>query len=295
MTRSDAARKLRSTFLENLIDALRTLLETKHLYQSVHVKQRVTDDFAVVGEGPREVQHLVLSEHTRLVAGHWFAIETEEHLRPMALRERDPPGLYFRPPDLKVFCGRCDRREAFNLISGSDALGTDATVMESSGPSPKQLFILKYQCQSCKSTPEVFMVERNALKLTLAGRAPMEVVEVSQVIPEAVRHFYRGALLAQHVSQTLAGNFLLRTVIEQWARVITKSAGKLQEEMKADEVIDAYMDLLPSTFKDSFESMRALYSDLSADIHSARGSKDLFTRASQEIERHFEARRLHKL
>jgi hypothetical protein len=186
MTRSDAARKLRSTFLESLIGALRTLLETKHLYQSVHIKQRITDDFAVVGEGPREVQHLVLSEHTRLVAGRWFAIETDEHLRPMALRERDPPGLYFRPPDLKVFCGRCDRREAFNLISVSDALGTDATVMESSGPSPKQLFILKYQCQSCKSTPEVFMVERNALKLTLAGRAPMEVVEVSQVIPEAI-------------------------------------------------------------------------------------------------------------
>jgi hypothetical protein len=76
---------------------------------------------------------------------------------------------------------------------------------------------------------------------------------------------------------------------------MTAKGGKPQEEMKADEVIDAYMDLLPADFKNTFESMRALYGELSADIHSATGSGELFGKANRHIERHFDARRLFKL
>jgi hypothetical protein len=38
-----------------------------------------------------------------------------------------------------------------------------------------------------------------------------------------VKHFYRGAVVAHQSGQTLAGIFLLRTIIEQWARLAALS------------------------------------------------------------------------
>ena len=59
--------------------------------------------------------------------------------------------------------------------------------------------------------------------------------------------------------------------------------------------MDKYMESLPSDFKDRFASMRALYDDLSADIHSAIGFSELFDRAIAEITNHFDARRVYRL
>jgi adenylate kinase len=73
---------------------------------------------------------------------------------------------------------------------------------------------LSYQCQSCKGVPEVFLVRREHLKRTNAGRAPIEHVEVPKDIPKHVSRFFRGAIVAHQSGQTLAGIFLLQTLIE---------------------------------------------------------------------------------
>lgn len=83
---------------------------------------------------------------------------------------------------------------------------------------------------------------------------------------------------------------MLRTLIEQWAR----SQMGVQEE-RADELMDQYMSALPDDFRGRFASMRALYGDLSVDIHGAVGSASLFERAMQEIVEHFDARKLFRL
>jgi hypothetical protein len=105
-----------------------------------------------------------------------------------------------------------------------------------------------------------------------------------------VRGFYSGAVVAHQSGQTLAGLFLLRTLIEQFARASTGSKAE-----NADEVLDAYMGTLPGDFKDRFPSMRSLYGDLSVDLHAATGSAELFDRAKTEIAEHFETRRVFKL
>jgi hypothetical protein len=138
--------------------------------------------------------------------------------------------------------------------------------------------------------PEVFLIRRVGDKLTLCGRAPMEVAPAPKVIPKTIRHFYCGAVVAYQSGQTLAAIFMLRTVIEQWAR------SQLQKPPEqGDNLMDEYMGSLPKDFNDRFPSMRALYDDLSADMHGAVGSAELFVRAPEQIVEHFDARRIYKL
>ena len=96
--------------------------------------------------------------------------------------------------------------------------------------------------------------------------------------------------MAHQSGQTLAGLFLLRTLIEQWVRENTKHT-----DLEVDNVLDAYMNSLPADFKDRFPSLRDVYSKLSGDLHRATGSIDLFDETLKSIVEHFEARRLFKL
>lgn len=88
----------------------------------------------------------------------------------------------------------------------------------------------------------------------------------------------------------MAGIFLLRTLIEQWARIRTKG-----EERDADKVLQAYMATLPHDFRERFPSMPNVYGELSADLHTATGSAELFDKAVGEIDQHFDAPRLHRV
>ncbi len=116
----------------------------------------------------------------------------------------------------------------------------------------------------------------------------MEYVDIPADIPRQVHKFYRGALLAYQSGETLAGNFMLRTVIEQWARHAT---GK-ESSRDAEDIMESYMASLPEDFKRNFSSMRSLYGELSNDIHGAVGSLELFEGSIVKIIEHFEARRL---
>ncbi len=192
---------------------------------------------------------------------------------------------------MKLFCVTCGRVEAFNSVSTADVLRrvTHERPYQLPGGTV-QNFVLSYLCQSCKSVPEVFLIRRCGVKLTIAGRSPIEHVDLPKVIPKVIQGFVRAAVVAHQSGQTLAGVFLLRTAVEQWSRVAVGDAN-----LQADETLDKYMDMLPPDFNVRFPSLRALYADLSADMHSATGSTDLFDRACSEIVTHFEARRLFKL
>jgi hypothetical protein len=271
-------------FAVALADALAELLQEKHLYQSVRAPAPLTP----VIDG--------------VVQGVWYPDD------PHARGRMSPSSEYvvFVPPDVKLFCSRCDRVEAFNLVSASDFIndwrlyGNRRVDAENAAI---QVFCLAYLCQSCKGVPEVFLVRRESQRLTLSGRTPIEHVTVPGQIPKAVRGSYRGAVVAHQSGQTLAGNFMLRTLIEQWARENTKRARAKEEgrseptesRWRADDVLDVYARELPEDFKGRFGTLRETYSDLSADIHAATGSEDAFNKGVSEIHEHFEARRTFKL
>jgi hypothetical protein len=272
-------RSRQDAFQTNVVTVLGTLLQQKHLYQGLPV--RPTDTYLVKSENQANAEER-LPAVTQFIRNAWSV-------------DPPPPSGYVpvcfcRPPDIKLFCSACNRVEAYNLVFADDLFRRiEQGAFETKGETD-QLFLFAYKCQSCKGTPETFLIRRRGLRLRNEGRSPIEHVEVSTAIPKAVSRFVSGAVVAHQSGQTLAGLFLLRTFIEQWARLATGS-----QKQQPDQVIEEYMTMLPSDFRGRFPSMRSLYAELSADIHAARGSAELFDQARGQIDQHFDARRLFKL
>lgn len=263
--------------------ALRTLLEEKHLYQRVDV------DFDDLAESPPPVARERLAELfvencKSAIRGPWDLADNTGHYRKVGL---DKHGLRPQVPDVKLFCERCNRLEAFNALAAEDMLGRDRQ-------NPKyevdeqtvQVFALSFLCQSCKSVPEVILVRRDGARLTCSGRAPMEHTPVPDAIPKPVKRYYRDAVIAYQCGQTLPGLFMLRTVIEQWVR------SQRHIEERASDAIEAYRTSLPEDFRNWYPCLRKEYEDLSADLHAAIGSAELFRDAIRRIDLHFNARNL---
>jgi hypothetical protein len=286
----EAVIALHSAISTKIAEGLKDLFQNKHLYQNVKIELDELKELASPPGTDSLARFIEMAQPHVIpkISGPWFPIQTIQ-LNP-ALSANDP--ISFSTPDVKLFCKNCDRIEAFNSISTEDVLYPRTT--DYAGFRTKrgtvQVFAFSFLCQACKIAPEVFIVRREDLRLILCGRAPIEHIPVPDVIPKNIRKFYSGAILAYQSGQTLAGIFLLRTLIEQWAQ--SKST---QKGLQADQAIDAYMGTLPDDFKARFPSLRVLYGDLSTDIHTATGSSDLFEKASKQIDEHFEARRLFKL
>jgi len=282
----EAFQAWQTEFERRLANGVKELLEKRHLYQSVAIDMGDTLEMLKPRLHIAGDEYRLTTEVSTLRRSNWVAVDPAN---PKAMAAGERPML-FKIPDVKLFCESCDRTEAFNLVSAEGFLergDRDGTVF---GSTVVQVFAVSFLCQSCKRIPEVFLIRRGGEKLTLCGRAPMEVAHVPRVIPKGLHRFYGGAVIGHQSGQTLAGVFMLRTVIEQWARSQVKDPPN-----QADQLMDAYMATLPPDFNQRFPSMRTLYGDLSIDVHSATGSAELFERAAGAIIEHFEARRLFKL
>jgi hypothetical protein len=296
MTSDETTRQAATALSKNITDTLQVLLKTKHLYQSIStpLNSNMMKAFVSSNVGKFQTQQVetVLS---KLYSDAWYARET-----PL---EGDDPfygsptvanvKLAFNIPDVKLFCYKCDRIEPFNYLYGRNELENHSVYTGSTLTDKQpntQIFVFSFLCQSCKSIPEVFLVRRQGGKLTLCGRSPIEHVEQPRSIPKVVAHYYSDAVVAHQSGQTLAGVFLFRVLIEQWVQSQTE-----KKYLKVDQALDDYISGLPNDFKERFPSFRTLYEELSADIHSATGSAELFEKARKQILEHFEARRLFKL
>ena len=273
-------------FERSVVEALRQLMQSKHLYQSVLLRSPF---LATAGNKEAEATAKAHSPAlTAMVDGPWFLQRP-----PVAITVQRV--CVCKPPDLKLFCqnSSCERIEAYNLVYATELLKEFRDAGQEF-KSPKgeieQAFLFGYQCQSCKGTPEYFLIRRRGLRLTNEARSPIEHVAVPDFLPKSMRRFYVGAILAYQSGHALPGLFMLRTLIEQWARSVTESTHR-----EADRLMEEYMETLPPDFRDRFYSMRKLYEELSADLHGAVGSDPLFDQACAEINQHFDARRLYRL
>jgi hypothetical protein len=267
-----------------VIQAFKDLIEKKHLYQSVSLRD--TEPFVIALSGGDNQNAHILGLRLKEDSGKLWWVGGTRRLEGLERQAVSQGKLLIPPPHAKMFCKECDRTEPFNV---DETENIDLTAPKPMGL--LQVFVLSYRCQSCKGPPEVLLVRRDGEKLTLCGRAPIEHVDAPNVIPKTLREYYSKAIVASQSGDTLAGNFRLRTLIEQWAKAYFegKASGK------ADEVIDAYMETLPNDFKARFASLRELYGKLSDDIHEAIGSPELFESARADLIRHFEARRVYQL
>jgi len=281
---------LHQAVLEAISDGLRTLLQTRHLYQSLDIALEahpavVTALRSISSSSLEAVKSYALAP----IPEPWLLSTPRDPSMPAKSSGRLlPDRVHILVPDIKAFCSDgCNRLEAFNVVSAAVSGPARDAVFKQHGVPARQVFVLTYECQSCKGTPETFLVSRVDLKLQLCGRAPIEHVEVPAFIPKSVRRYWAGSVVAFQSGQVLAALFLLRTLIEQFARQASGSTAT-----NADQVLEAYMRLLPADFKDRFPSLSAVYEQLSAAVHEAREDGTLYESARVNVWKHFDARRV---
>jgi hypothetical protein len=298
-----------------ITDALRDLLENKHLYQSVTVSCVSLDNFkakmvaeamleALTAIGPvhfdpkRRTEEEYDASVRKALGAEWLPLESPD-LAQLAQPQSAIKPITFRLPTVHTFCTRCKKLWPFNP---NPQQGFSTILPQSMFFLPIQkwqVFVFAYQCQSCKGEPLVFEVRRQREKLTLCGRSIIESVPVPKVLPTSVANFYADAKIAHNSGQTLAGLFLLRTFIEQfWRKLAERGAIAVSNEnsrLYADDLGAAYNTTLPDDFKSRFPSLSKIYEEISARLHDGSADADLFAEALDEIKQHFEARRLFRL
>ncbi len=163
---AEATYLLASSVNQSMKGQLKLLLEERHLYQNV-----VSVDFSeILSEVSKSV---VLTTHVQAL--YTFAKKlSEERIAPA---EQDsstvPNGSGAKPAlrlelilqNVKLYCSTCKTRETFSPTWYKDA--TDGIMERHSRdhrialPPPLfQMFVLAYQCETCKSAPVTFLIER---------------------------------------------------------------------------------------------------------------------------------------
>jgi hypothetical protein len=268
-----------------IASALKTVLEDKHIYQKVPIDIKSI----LSGIKPKIAKTSLAAFNTRFLdLPQLFDLPgSEQPMSELVSRMQSPLPLSCKPENVKLYCEKCERREAFRplwYIDGTAALRRTKGIADSI----YQLFLLVYQCQSCKGRPEAFFVRREGWNLFLHGRSPMESIEVPAHIPKAERQWFRDALVALHGGKILAALFYLRVFIEQFARRVTNMDGR----QTGVEIMSAYNDTIPLKQREFMPSLKEWYEKLSESLHAAKEDHDLFENAIKEIERHFDFRRV---
>ncbi len=296
--------KIEQAFVEEVITAVKTLIEEKHLYQSVSLSPErlravVEKPLVEMLRAAVDLPGLHYKPTAEQIVGDllkasWVTVNPASPRQGGYLIEHnnDPVDhLKFHIKNIRTHCGSCDENSPMNLVAATDAIARLSDWVDVTIPNDHSVYTFVFQCQSCRVGIEVFIVARRGRKFTLVGRSPMEQVKVPYFIPKDVHKYYSGAVIAFNSGQILPALFMLRTLVEQYLRgeMTTVSSEKI------DKVIDAYMDSLPNDFTDRFPSLKDVYGKLSNAVHCANESADLFHESREKIERHFDARRVFEM
>jgi hypothetical protein len=277
-------------------EQLKVLLETKHIYQKVSIQPET-----IISSLMKNVVQAQQANHSSTIQKglqqKFDLTETPTFIEANVLQ------LFIPVRNVKLFCQKCDAREAFKPILYSDVtfelLSKHNTqrVMRTETfkilySTDFQLFVLVFQCQRCEFIPTVFIVKREGTDLMLEGRSPIEYVELPKFIPKEERKWFRDGVIAFQSGKVLAALFYMRTFIEQFAR---RKTGTLGDKKTGDEILTAYAATIPLNLRETMPSLAEWYDKLSAVIHTATEDAALFGAAREKIEEHFDIRRVHKL
>lgn len=189
------------------------------------------------------------------------------------------------PGTLSLFCSECKSTQAFNFVDAFCL--TECDLFNLCDPNI-QVFSVAYQCQLCKGKPEIFLIRRKNLRITIDGRSPIQNVEVCRDLPKNQKKFIKKAQIAFNSGEVLAALFFQRTFLEQYVREITGDFQTRELEM----VFETYKEILPEKFNSVFPSLGNIYSHLSEDLHLANPCEETFVTSKNEINTHFEGLKL---
>jgi hypothetical protein len=263
----DQASYVRSTIAAFLGPKISSLIEKYHLYQSMQIdmQEMVRHCRQHTSLDPSRIQ-----EHLEEIGSASWSIYNPD-------KDGYPTGLSIGIRGAELYCKTCRKGIPTNLI--------ESHKLEFPSRHSYEIYTLVFMCQGCRESTITIMIERVCYKLIVSGRAPIEEVQVPKEIPGRIRKYYSGAVIARNAGQVLAGNFLLRCLIEQYVRLFAP-------EERVDDCLSAYAATLPDDFKSRFPSLTTPYGDLSVDIHCAKGSAKVFEEAISLIDKHFDAKRV---
>lgn len=267
--------------------ALKELIDTKHLYQTVAIDFRK----AVVNDAVFELTYAKrAAEQSNHTAPTLEEIEgrlsAEMALRNWTIGYPLQGSIMIMVPPVRTLCGNCNDVEPFNLGNGLQSVHTFPGL-----EAGDQVFCLDLECQRCRKNAIVFEIRKSAEKIQIVGRSEFEEVAVPAVILKNVRRFYSEAVIALQCRAVLASIFLLRTLIEQHMRAVTKAAATV----RGDDLCDKYAETLPDDFKKRFPSLKEIYGKLSDAMHQAKDDVEVFDSQAKDIVKHFDALRLFNL
>jgi hypothetical protein len=281
-----------------LSNAIKILLETRHLYQKVSVpsEEALALAFAKVASHNPSTQHLATRLREAGIEPIHCILPADRTRTNAARQGLGWVGLALKLENIKILCPDCGQREAFGPIWMTDA-NHEKTVYSVGGAitaSPEfafQLFTFMFQCLVCKKSFTSFLVRLEGWSLTLEGRSPFEELEIARFIPKRESKYFRDAVIAFNAGKTLAAIFYLRVFLEQFGRRKTQLTGRETGET----IMNAYAETLPVRLRDEMPSLGLAYSDLSQAVHAAEENAELFVKVRENIERHFDIRRVHRI
>jgi hypothetical protein len=268
---------LHQACIKSIQDAFGDLLNNRHLYQHVDIDTEAIKKRIVKGS---PVVFIPRGGLEMIEEADWFIIGSSG--MPTKLRSQQ---LTVNLPVISAYCDPCRGRFPANQSPSEKSPPTMIRLNQA-----YQVFSIPLVCQNCRDGAVTFVVARARNRLTLAGRFPIERIEIPAHFPRSVRGYYSDARLAFNSDQVLPGLFMLRTLIEQFMRAKVGSTFS-----RGDDLSKAYKDTLPDDFKARFPTLADSYDSLSDALHSAKADPELFKTQLARIDEHFDARRLHKL
>jgi hypothetical protein len=303
-----------------VVDALKELIEGKHLYQSIEIAtadlseivskgiQEHEEDIKRAGPNPnspdsasdlgaRNLSEELQRKLTNLLKELWsFETEVNEMPGAVPIAQRSRSLAHLKLAPIRVSCsnGLC-KGSVQPHNSGYTGLQQDVGAYELVQCNPiAQVISIPFQCQNCKGEPVVFLVKRDGMKITLVGRSQFPQISVPKYIPEAQQKFYRSAIIADQTTFILAAALYLRTLIEQYFYQAVPEAQikAIKGNPTGDELANLYAKTLPQSFPGHFPSLKKAYDDLSRIVHSGKEdaeAKVSFQAIRKAVEGHFEA------
>jgi hypothetical protein len=287
--------KAKSLFVYTVNESLKTqfklLLEEKHLYQSVVAADPQSVYEKLAADIVLSTEQYLLQQLANKISDEVISISESPVAGPDHFEQ-----VLLSLQNVKLYCSQCKARETFSPtwhIDATNQIGQLSARDHRIGFHPRryQLFAFVYQCETCRSRPVSFLIERHGWKLTITGRSPFEEVEVAMYIPKPEKWLFSEAIVAAQTGNVLAGLFYLRSFIEQFGR---RQTG-ITEKQPGETILELYQKTLPEKVRDHMPSLKSWYEKLSVPLHSAKQDIAVFDEARKAIEEHFDFRRLYKI
>ena len=136
LSSDDALYELQRDFGQRITQGVKSLLESKHLYQSTRLEYQDLLN-AILEKRVVNYPGEVTVQFPKLIQANWVPVDNayEGMRHPGKPSSETDWSISFNPPDVKLFCQTCGRIEAFNSISSEDFLQRDqpSRPFESSG------------------------------------------------------------------------------------------------------------------------------------------------------------------